>query len=125
MSGRDWRGQAARPDRIPFLSSPRGEEQGLDPPPLRAGLLGDEHVAEHFFGKPNRLVRRRGDFDAALEAGLESSLAAAAGMDLDLTTTRELPLATILSAAGRTSASDLAGISSGTATPYLASNCLA
>jgi hypothetical protein len=29
-----------------------GEQQRLHFAAVRAGLLGDEHVAEHFFGKP-------------------------------------------------------------------------
>ncbi len=100
---------------VKFLCDLRsgGDQQRLHHAAFGAGLLGDEHIAKHFFGKANRFVHGRCDFHAALKAGLESSLAASPAWICDLTTTRELPAATSLSASGRTSASDLAGNSRG------------
>ena len=60
----------------------RCEQQRLHLAPIRAGLLGDEHLTEHFFGEAHRLVHGRRDFHAALETGFESALAASASVDL-------------------------------------------
>jgi hypothetical protein len=45
-------------------------------------LFGDEHLAEHRFGLFADIVGGFAKFDAALEAALERSLAASAGVDL-------------------------------------------
>ena len=65
-----------------MIFAPLGEQQRLHPAAVRAGLFGDEHVAEHFFGERNRFVHRRRDLHAALKTGFESALAASAGVDL-------------------------------------------
>ena len=59
-----------------------GDEQFADEPSIRAGLFRDEHLAEHGFGLFVNIIRALAQFDAALKAALESSLAAAAGVDL-------------------------------------------
>ena len=59
-----------------------GDEQLADEPALRAGLLGDEHVAQHGLGLLANFLRRLAQLDAALEAALEGAFAAAAGVDL-------------------------------------------
>ena len=83
MSGRDVCA-VEQHGEIKFLFDFRagGEQQRLHHAAVRAGLLGDEHVAEHFFGERNRFVHRRRDFHAALKAGFESAFAASAGVDL-------------------------------------------
>src|SRR5690606_39190836 len=56
----------------------------VDHLPGRAGLLGDQGRAEHLADEGLDLLRRAGEADAALVAGLrlfEAALAAAAGMD--------------------------------------------
>ncbi len=58
----------------------------LDLAALGAGLLGDEHMAQHLAAAFARLLRRFHDAHAALARGivLEAPGAAAAGMDLRL-----------------------------------------
>ena len=58
--------------------------QLADQPALGAGLLGDEHIAQHGLGLLVDVLRGLAQLDAALEAALESAFAAAAGVNLRL-----------------------------------------
>ena len=62
----------------------RRQQQRLHQPAVRTGLFGDEHIAEHLFGKADGFIHGGRHFDAALEAGFKSSLAATTGVDLRL-----------------------------------------
>ena len=53
-------------------------------PAFGAGLFGDQHIAQHGPGFFENLVGGLAKFDAALEAALESPLAASAGVNLRL-----------------------------------------
>ena len=65
---------------IKFLGdvhAPR-DEHLIDQPPVRPGLVRDEHLPEHFAGDFPCFLRRLDEMHAALEAVLERALAAAA-----------------------------------------------
>ncbi len=69
---------------VKFLPDERRgrDEHPAHQPPLRAGLFGDEHLAQHRSGNLKNLAGRLAQLDAALEAAFESPLAAAAGVNL-------------------------------------------
>ena len=69
---------------IEFPFDDRGgfDKEFADDAALRAGLFGDEHLAEHGFGAFDNLVGRRTDFDSPKKPAFECTLAAAAGVNL-------------------------------------------
>ena len=61
-----------------------GDEHLVDEPPLRPGLVGDEHLPEHLAGDLLGFLGVLDEMHAALEPVLERPLAPAAGVDLRL-----------------------------------------
>ena len=62
----------------------RRDEDFAHQPAVRAGLFGDQHLAQHGGGLLENILRRAAKFDSALKAALKSPLAAAARVDLGL-----------------------------------------